>query len=95
MNCKPGDLAIIIKSAAGNEGKIVRCLRLLPNCHWYDKTGKTFSEPSWEIDSKIKAFNGKSITVATDSQLRPIRNNPGEDEALTWAGKPNEVKHPA
>ena len=28
LNCKQGDLAIVIRSHAGNEGKIVTCVRL-------------------------------------------------------------------
>lgn len=29
MNCKAGDLALIVKSMAGNEGKVVTCLEYL------------------------------------------------------------------
>ena len=31
MNCKPGDLAIIVTSNAGNEGRIVEVIR---QSHW-------------------------------------------------------------
>jgi hypothetical protein len=51
MNCKPGDLAIIVKSLAGNEGKIVRCVRLrgMKPCSTPD--GLVTPVLSWEIDS--------------------------------------------
>ena len=28
-----------------------------------------------------------------DDRLTPIRDNPGTDETIQWAGKPNEVNH--
>ena len=36
MNCKQGDIAIVVKSFAGHEGKIVRCIRLAEETEWID-----------------------------------------------------------
>ena len=85
MNCKPGDLAVIVRSIAGNEGRIVRCLEFvgpgddqkLCDC--------------WLLDQQIPGTL-RPIRVISDSKLRPIRDNNGEDETLTWAGKPEGVK---
>lgn len=90
LNCKQGDFAIIVKSAAGNEGKIVRCLHLVPNgtdnC-WYQGV-------RWKVDCKIKTLHKSTLTDAgfitsiADSQLHPLRDQDGEDEMLRIAGKP-------
>lgn len=40
-------------------------------------------EPGWHVNRSI----GGQTEVA-DFRLRPIRDNDGEDETLTWAGKP-------
>ena len=52
LNCKAGDLAIVVKSFTGNEGKIVRCIRLADDA---DKAsfGCLLSKPVWVIDKKI------------------------------------------
>lgn len=97
MNCKQGDLAIVVRSWAGNEGKIVRCLRLATereiSCVSFDKT----SGPVWVTDSVLfyayrdgpKAGSGP---LCLDSYLRPIRD-PGDDatdETLTWLPVPRK-----
>jgi hypothetical protein len=87
MNCKPGDLAVVVKSHAGNEGKIVRCV---------EYTGLNFwpfigVDHSWRIDSSLRSYAGTYGNDIADSQLRPIRDNDGEDETLTWAGKPESI----
>jgi hypothetical protein len=47
MNCKPGDLAIIVKSVAGNEGKIVHCIKLI------DVFDIVNEGPVWEVDQQL------------------------------------------
>jgi hypothetical protein len=96
MNCKPGDLAIVIRSNAGNEGLIVAVER------WADARTVTLAgglnrDPGWLCVAR--AFNvfdyGQKRVVGTvdrgvfpDKNLRPIRDNDGEDETLSWAGLP-------
>jgi len=90
MNCKKGDLAVIVVSMTRphSVGKIVTCVSLKP-C---PRTGA----PAWIIDPPV----GKEVFVhgawragdwIEDKCLRPIRPNDGEDETLTWAGKPEQV----
>jgi hypothetical protein len=91
MNCKPGDLAVIIRSVSGNEGKIVRVLRMSK-----EKIGLLAPDGFkhgivWDIDPHLPGWNGLIAKWALDYQLRPIRDNDGEDETLTWAGKPESI----
>jgi hypothetical protein len=90
MNCKPGDLAVIVRSYAENEGRIVRCVRLV-NYLWNNMLGGAHVLPTWEIDQCLTNPDGRLIRLVPDNQLRPIRPSDGEDETLTWAGKPQET----
>ena len=87
MNCKQGDLAVIVRSRAGNEGKIVRCVRFLGPVNY---TIRKYVD-SWEIDPPVMSFLGTLENAFPDDQLRPIRPSEGQDETLTWAGKPEGV----
>lgn len=91
MNCRKGDLAIVVKSDAGNEGRIVRCIRLMTRA---EKQALSYfrDEPMWITDTNMVSTWGTYDTTMWDSYMRPIRDNPGEDETLTWAGKPEKVQ---
>lgn len=90
LNCRQGDLAIIVKSYAGNEGKIVRCLSpwnggfIMPN-------GDVIFADGWVIDLLLPVRHGIYARRIQDSQLRPLRDSDGEDEMLRIAGKPEEL----
>lgn len=59
MNCKQGDLAIIVSSRCEeNIGKIVRCLKFIPKGTGL-QTSKTACD-SWEVDILVrrKYLNG-------------------------------------
>ena len=95
MNCKPGDLAVVVKSWAGNEGRIVRVIRLCQETsknHNIDSRGiLTAPEPYWVIDQALPDFKGTLHKTFADSQLRPIRD-PGDDasdETLEWLPVPS------
>lgn len=90
MNCKKGDLAIVVKSVCGNEGKIVTCLELIDDLQWMKGDLPDGVEPGWIIDTELIAFDGSKSNLAKDSALRPIRDQPGEDETLTWAPVPHK-----
>ena len=82
MNCRPGDLAVIVRSAPAFEryvGKIVVVVKRSEI--WND---------CWVTDPRLFHFDGFPIDF-TDSSLRPIRDSDGEDEMLRIAGKPQEV----
>lgn len=91
MNCKQGDLAIIVKSLAGNEGKIVRCLELETNgVKGMNKNIKVW----WKTDTDLNCSypdNGKTYETtryAPDEWLRPIK---GLDELEKEDNKELEV----
>lgn len=73
MNCKEGDLAIVVKSHAGNEGKIVTCLK------WVGRgTGLTGDYTDvWLVDQALNWRNKRTgeitkIPYYIDQWLRPI-----------------------
>jgi hypothetical protein len=92
MNCKPGDLAVIVRSAAGNEGRIVRCVELVGDFVLSHPNGLVTFPNTWLIDLPLIGWGGRQSKHVPDEWLRPIRDNDGEDESLTWAGKPSDIK---
>jgi len=86
MNCKPGDLAVVVRitdpRAKKHLGRIVRVTQMLP----------LGGEPLWWFEPVIDEF-----VLAHDSSLRPIRD-PGDDaqdETLQWLPVPSREKEAA
>jgi len=86
MNCKPGDLAVIVKSMCGLEGKIIRVVEYVGalKTHLYTDL--------WRLESEIPAIHVISRKKTTslyfsDSCLRPIRDQPGNESWFTAAPK--------
>jgi len=93
MNCKQGDLAIVVRSVAGNEGKIVRCVRLMGPTRLALPDWKMVDPICWEIDRHVFDCFGIQQKYFPDECLRPLRD-PGDDaqdETLTWLDVPSEV----
>lgn len=104
MNCRPGDLAIVIRGTSGvtaNSGRIVRVLRYYGRATF--KSGATF-EDCWLIEGHLEFVSGKPRCSCSekygadacwpDEYLRPIRD-PGEDatdETLLWLPSPRETE---
>lgn len=91
MNCVKGDLAVIVRSWSGNDGKIIRCVGFMGAQPWYEHGRGWVDEATWEIDQELPNGKGFVLNQICDSQLRPIRDQPGADESLTWAGRPAEL----
>ena len=104
MNCKPGDLAVIIKpSLRGPQllGMIVTVLHAAPAHDFRLPDGYVqqggfpgywvieFQRPI-EVPTTLGARMARYGT-APDFALRPIRNQPGADETLRWADRPEGV----
>lgn len=85
-NCKVGDLAIVVKSWAGHEGKIVRIVGDAGIVGWL---GIGYHK-SWFIDQMLVSEFGNPKNKMADFQLKPLRDNGGDDETLAWAGKPRD-----
>lgn len=84
MNCKPGDLCITVRAIRPeNLGTLVVVVEV------DIQASRVFGSTAWIVD-------GPGIgDLALDDWLRPIRDNDGEDETLTWAGKPSDIKEPS
>lgn len=83
MNCKQGDLALILRSAAGNEGKIVRCVELAGAWSAHDGDGMR-----WVTDPPVRGLLGERAYPVLDCNMRPIRDSDGDDEVLRLVGRP-------
>ena len=87
MNCKQGDLAIIVKIKNGSPdgaekhlGKIVKCIE-----SYYDDNFLI-----WETDPVLLDTDGDELDFE-DDELKPIRDTDKEDEMLRITGKPEKV----
>lgn len=90
MNCRQGDLAVIVHSRNRvNLGKVVRVTRFSPGHPFVDMAPMD----SWEFEGGrvVAAIDGLQVVAIPDAWLRPIRDIDGPDETLTWAGKPQAV----
>lgn len=93
MNCKKGDMAVIIESCAGNEGKVVTCLEYVGNPECIEGNFLVRSANGWwRVDREL---NSRSLLLgdmgtmhfARDEQLMPIGN---ADEPVTVEEKEEE-----
>jgi hypothetical protein len=100
MNCKKGDLAIIVSSSCGNEGKIVQCLELLITESFPDTKGRRQwhiggVHPVWRIDRPINfrnTFDTVQIMYCSDAKLRPLRGDLNGDDTESTTEKTNELE---
>lgn len=84
MNCKQGDLAVIVNGRSA--GSIRVCVER------YDGPWQESEYcPGWRLDRPIVGSDGRLWFFRADMHMRPIRDNDGDDESLTWAGKPEVV----
>ena len=75
MNCKPGDLALVVKGR--NRGKVVTCLRLLKGGTELEHGVTRDDEAVWELDRELSWPEGAAAAIC-DRGLMPIRPLPGE-----------------
>lgn len=86
MNCKPNEIARIVNSNTGNNNRLVMTREFVQN-HVHGQ--------GWECEALQTIINPHGGTVppgtivfSADAHLRPIRDQPGEDETLQWAPVP-------
>ncbi len=79
LNCKAGDLAVVVRSFTGNEGRVMRVIRFVGAC----SMGRT--DDWWETDTETTGCFGTTNKLFPDNQLRPIRDNPGNEHWVTEA----------
>lgn len=90
MNCKQGDLAIVVYSTAGNEGKLVRVLRFVGNVRGW------VGDDRWEVENLpatgMSAIGGWEWSgTLRDCRLMPIR--PPEEPVII--GQLEDLREPA
>ncbi len=73
LNCKLGDLAIVVNSVAGNEGKIVRCVKFIGRVDFLDIGDSIKNGAAWEVDPPLPGWNGILGSDCLDEDLRPIK----------------------
>ena len=82
MNCKQGDLAIVVRSRVGLEGTIVRCVKLWP-IRTMDPGGIRITNPApgprWRIDPPVKvpvnSGEFRQLHSLADACLKPLRGD--------------------
>lgn len=93
LRCKQGDLAVMVRSMAGNNGKVFKCIRLATTA---EMAGEGFDfkryGPMWFTDARFNCSWGHTTNLCFDFQIRPLRNDPGQDETLTWKDVPSTDK---
>jgi len=67
---KPGCLAMIVKSMAGNKGKIVTCLKFIPSYQFIASNPC----PAWEMAQWLPTKEGGYNNVVRASWLIPIND---------------------
>lgn len=77
MSIKSGDLAVIVKSMYGNEGKIVTCVKYLGVVNFADRPAST----AWEISPRIPTRKGRTTNTVEAISLRPIRPDESPEES--------------
>jgi hypothetical protein len=106
MNCKPGDLAVTVmapqdvahKNSHNNIGRIVEVVRFVGD-HTFPRQSKP-TPNVWEcrsrslfLDSLGNEWSGELLIG--DKNLRPIRDQDGDDEVLLIAQRKDDRKVPA
>jgi hypothetical protein len=94
LNCKQGDLAIVVKSYAGNEGRIVRCVKFIGDQrHRFPGGAIRNIQNCWEVDQQLNTINvGIKSNIVGDERLRPIRDSDKQDEMLSIVILKEKVK---
>lgn len=90
MNCKQGDLAVVVRSSGPAFdfllGRVVECKQLTHH--------PVFRTPGWYVGSVIGPDGvvwGNSIG---DEFLKPLRGGDGTDEVIRRVGRPQDVEQP-
>lgn len=104
MNCKQGDMAIIIRSQAGNEGKVVTCMEYVRGPMLYESKGKLCALTAgdwWRTDRNVNMFveesDGSTVVYQDfapfvfDKWIRPIGNKDNPEEVKDDVLLPSSV----
>lgn len=90
LNCKPGDLAVVVRSETGNLGKLLTCLKLHPEGYFHSAP---WLGPIWEVDrsdivsTDLMGRNRKVNNLIPDENLRALRGDSGNESWFRAAPK--------
>lgn len=92
MNCKPGDLAVITQDQYFNDVDVGKLVEIVGPDE-FDGEGRfcwacksLCGDLAWLVDEGCD--EGCNEYCIPDAWLRPIRDQPGADETLTWKEVP-------
>lgn len=91
MRCKKGDMAIVIRASADSaipRDSIVRCIQFYSGMAQIEGRDKFEHVSVWLVEYRGQEQEGGYSFNVRDEDLRPIRDNDGEDETLQWAPVP-------
>lgn len=95
MNCKPGDIALVVYSTAGNRDKILTVERAATVEDYREFGVWPWIDGIWVVDTPCRwvdsAGRERFAPLMADIALRPLRPGNGEDEMLQLVGKPEGV----
>lgn len=85
MNCKPGDLAVVVRDSLGHHlGAIVVCIRAVP-------ATSVLGGMAWETEPSLRDPDGMFFTP-NDKCLRPIRPGDITDEEVRDLYAPSDER---
>lgn len=87
LRCKPGDIARIISDPM-NRDRLVHVDAAIDG-----EPGRwmvTSMQSLW-CYARARMCGAGTLGKCSDERLQPLRDEPGEDETLTWAGKPETL----
>ena len=87
MNCKPNDLAVIVRTGPKSHHLLGRPVTV--HCLEFEST--TYG-PGWTYSPPLKDSHGRPLDFLEDAFLRPLRD-PGDDavdEMVRWCPAPRE-----
>jgi hypothetical protein len=88
LNCRPGDLAILVRAHPVASACIGRVVRLVGVTLISGSPAWSYEGMPWRGGSPMDRWTWYEIP---DAWLRPIRDNDGEDESFRWAPAPEKV----
>lgn len=95
MNCRPNEMAIVVRSLAGNLGKVVQCLRLATSAD-LKGAGVWHEGEVWVVDAPMTVLHWgrdpKFVCLAPDSHLAPIHPDGITDEEVRDLYQPAPAK---
>lgn len=92
MNCRLGDLAIVVNDFENpeNNGALLKIVAHTRPGQWdIPADWNCIPLSTFRFDDKVVA-PGRGVLGYRDRELRPLRDNDGQDQTFDWAGHPTE-----